>query len=623
MIKGKDIICISSIDWDFVWQGHQEIMSSFAKNGNRVLFIENTGVRRPSLKDFPRLKKRLVNWLNSAKGFRQGLPNLYVFSPLILPFPYSRIARRINRYLLLGAIKRWMKIMNFHEPIIWTFLPTGTALDIINNIDKEIVVYYCIADFYELADDARKVKRTEEELIKKSDLVFVQGEVLREKCSNLNKNVHIFPFGVNTKVFSDSDSPSVEIPEDIQKIPHPVIGYVGGIHRHVDLELIKFIAQTHKDWSMVLIGPKQTDISALLGIPNIFILGKKEFPDLPRYIKCFDVCVIPYKINEYTMTVYPTKLNEYHMMGKPVVATDLPEIKKFNAENADLVLIGKNYQQFSELVGQAISQKGRRLDQERRDSAQRNNWPARIEKMSQLIEASIQKKSNDTPDWKERFLHLYSVTKRNFLGIVFFVACVYLAMFYTPLLWWVAQPLKISQALQKADAIVVFAGGVGESGQARQGYEERTKYAAELYKAGYAKYLVFSSGYVYVFEEPKLMQALAVSLGVPKEAIILEEKAKNTYENIKFSNQIIKNHNWRKVLLITSPYNTRRAYLVSKKIADNTDFIFTPIPNSLFYAHPQRGINGEKIWLRATPKQIKGVIHEYLGIIYYWWRGWI
>ena len=40
-----DVVCISSIDWDFIWQGHQEIMSTLAAEGQRVLFVENTGVR--------------------------------------------------------------------------------------------------------------------------------------------------------------------------------------------------------------------------------------------------------------------------------------------------------------------------------------------------------------------------------------------------------------------------------------------------------------------------------------------------------------------------------------------------------------------------------------------------
>jgi hypothetical protein len=49
-----DVICISSIDWDFIWQGHQEIMSTLAAQGHRVLFVENTGVRAPKLRDMPR-----------------------------------------------------------------------------------------------------------------------------------------------------------------------------------------------------------------------------------------------------------------------------------------------------------------------------------------------------------------------------------------------------------------------------------------------------------------------------------------------------------------------------------------------------------------------------------------
>ena len=63
MLKDENIICISSIDWDFIWQGHHEIMSTFAKNGNRVLFIENTGVRPPMIRDIPRIRKRIKNWL--------------------------------------------------------------------------------------------------------------------------------------------------------------------------------------------------------------------------------------------------------------------------------------------------------------------------------------------------------------------------------------------------------------------------------------------------------------------------------------------------------------------------------------------------------------------------------
>ena len=49
MSSRHDILCISSIDWDHIWQGHQEIMSTLAADGHRVLFVENTGVLSPAV----------------------------------------------------------------------------------------------------------------------------------------------------------------------------------------------------------------------------------------------------------------------------------------------------------------------------------------------------------------------------------------------------------------------------------------------------------------------------------------------------------------------------------------------------------------------------------------------
>ena len=84
MTHRHDIICISSIDWDYVWQGHQEVMRRFALAGNRVLFVENTGLRRPTWRDAPRLWRRLRH--AGVPGSRRHAvpPGLRVLSPLVL-----------------------------------------------------------------------------------------------------------------------------------------------------------------------------------------------------------------------------------------------------------------------------------------------------------------------------------------------------------------------------------------------------------------------------------------------------------------------------------------------------------------------------------------------------------
>lgn len=624
MIKNQDIICISSIDWDFIWQGHQEIMSTLASHGNRILFIENTGVRAPGLKDFPRLKRRIKNYLKGVKGIRQELPNLYIFSPIIIPWPYSWIARKINKVLLLSVLNRWMKVMNFADPIIWTFLPNGISLDIIDAINKKLLIYYCIDDFSSSSPAAKKVKATEKKLLKLADLVFVTSRALFDYCSKYSSKVTIFPFGVNIERFEEARDAAQKRPIEISKINTPIIGYVGGIHKWIDQKLIRDLALNLPDYSFVFIGPIQTDISLLSNLKNIYFIGAKEHKDLPGFVKEFSCAIIPYTISDYTKNVYPTKLNEYLAMGKPVISTDLPEVNYFNERYKDIVYVAKDREEFTDFIKKSISQ-GDDLSIERRFKAARDNsWVNRIEQMSSIIQSTIEKKLSDSQaSWGNSLLLLFRRAQRKFIKISLSIIFIYAMIFYTPFGWFLAKPLKIVQKPQSADAIVVFAGGVGESGRAGQGFEERVDHAVNLYKQGFAKNIIFSSGYMHTFKEPLVMKALAVSLGVPESAITLEDKASNTFENVKFTRDILKDRNWEKVILISSPYHMRRVYLVFKRISQETKVFYSPIPKSLFYSHKLRNEEGKIRLRRINVRQIKALLHEYFGIVYYKIKGYI
>ena len=152
-----DVICFSSLDWDVLWQGHHEIAVTLAARGHRVLFVENTGVRPPGLRDMPRLCQRIRNWRRGARGFRQERENLVVYSPLLLPFPYSSMARRVNRALLLRALRSWMGPSGSGRPIVWTFLPTPLVHDLIGGLDPALTVYYCVNDFASSSPAARRI----------------------------------------------------------------------------------------------------------------------------------------------------------------------------------------------------------------------------------------------------------------------------------------------------------------------------------------------------------------------------------------------------------------------------------------------------------------------------------
>ncbi|MBN1912900.1 MAG: glycosyltransferase, partial [Candidatus Omnitrophica bacterium] len=493
MIKNENIICISSIDWDFNWQGHQEIMSAFAKNGNRVLFLENTGVRAPGVRDIKRIKSRLKNWSKGVKGIRKIADNLYVLSPLLLPFPYMKIARWINRRLILSTLSKWISLTNFDDLIVWAFLPTPLSLDIIEDLPKKIVVYYCIDDLKSSSKTANKIEAYEIRLLKRADFVFVTSGALYEYSSSFNRNVYLFPFAVNFQQFEKARLDPEGACGITSGFKKPVIGYVGGINVKTDQALIRKMAQECPDYSFVFAGPLETDTSAFSGIKNVYLLGNQKHRDVPYLIKSFDVCVIPYVISEYTKSVYPAKLNEYHSMGKPVVSTALPEILSFNHKNDSLVFVGRNHKEFIDKIQKALDTvDNEELVKARIDSARANSWLKRIDDMSALLENKIRKDSDSGKDWMGSFSGFYRNLRVKFLRACFIAAGIYLFVFCTPLAWWLANPLVIADRPQKADCIVVFAGGVGESGRAGQGYEERVLYAAELYKKDYAKKILFS-----------------------------------------------------------------------------------------------------------------------------------
>lgn len=613
VLRGRDIVCISSIDWDFIWQGHQQIMSMLAAAGNRVLFIENTGVRPPRLHDLPRIRHRLWRWWRSTKGFRQERENLFVFSPLVIPFPYSRVARWVNRTLLLRQIRRWMRIMEFRRPIVWTFLPTPLARDLILTLDRDLTVYYCIDDFSSSSSQARKIARTEWKVFAEADLVFVTSEKLRQHATRFAGRVHLFPFGVDYPRFESVRLHGGLAPSDLAALPRPWIGYVGGIHQWVDQGLLAEVAKRMPDASFALVGPLQTDVSRLSACPNVHLLGARSHHDVPRYLNCFDVGVVPYRLSDYTAHVYPTKLNEYLAMGLPVVATDLPEIRRFNAEHGGIVAVAEDAADFVTALRAALAKAppadvGRRLE-----VARENSWDARVERMSELIEQRLRERRQfEGQAWEARLRQFYRTTRRRIVRGVAAALIVYLTLFWSPLPWMVAAPLRMAARPVPADAIVVFAGGVGETGRGGDGYQERVQAAVSLYDRGYARHLVFSTGWAFTFNEAMLMKALAVSLGVPDDAIVIEPLAGSTRDNVVFTSEILRARGWKKILLVTAPYHVRRALLTYRKLAPDIEPIPTPSKSS-FYGHG---------W-SATLPQIRAIAQEYVAIAYYRLKGWI
>ena len=404
MTSGRDFIVISSIDWDFLWQTPQEIASRLARAGNRVLYVENTGVRAPRLGDARRIVKRFARWTRSAasRGVREVIPNVHVCSPLVLPPLKQQWHRSLNQSLLLPLVVSSARKLRMSDAVLWTFLPTDTTLDLLRALatPKSAVVYHCVSDLIRLASNPPRVAASEKELLRRSDLVLAMCSRLAQHCRRWANNVQVLPPGVDLTCFTPNGDgraqksvPSSDA-ELLETLPRPVIGYVGGLHRHVDVDLLVLAMRARPEWSWVFVGPLQSDVEALARLPNVHLLGQRPHHQLAKYIDAFDACIVPYVLNVFTETVVPTKITEYLAMGKPVVSTAMPSVSELTGGSEDVIIeAAPGVDGFIAAIERALSQVGNPVIRERRRAvAAQHDWDRQFGRAAALLDAVLRQR---------------------------------------------------------------------------------------------------------------------------------------------------------------------------------------------------------------------------------------
>lgn len=384
-LENQHIICISSIDWDPIWTRKQQIMSRLPKS-NTILYIEPPITLLSPLKD----RNTLGKWGMWFKGLRRLNENIYSCSPpVILPFGNkSRLINKINQWWLSLFVKRIIYRLKLKNPIVWTYMPNSA--DLIKKLpEHKLLVYDCVDEHTEYTGLINKavVTELERELMSRCDLVFVTAQGLYNSKKSYAREIYFSPNAANVEHFMKAQDPSTVVPEDISAIPGPIVGFVGVIQDWVDLDLVRAAALAHPEWSCVMIGPVAAgiDTSSLKALPNVRFLGRKDVKDLPNYIKAFDVCINPFKINQLTDKVSPLKFYEYLASGKPIVSVNMPGVSDFS----DVVEISNNTEEFIKGIEHALANETPEKLQARLNRAQENSWDSRADFMQEKILAKI------------------------------------------------------------------------------------------------------------------------------------------------------------------------------------------------------------------------------------------
>jgi protoporphyrinogen oxidase/glycosyltransferase involved in cell wall biosynthesis len=297
------IVVFSHLRWDFVFQRPQHLLSRLAQH-YPVLFVEE-----PEHDDGAPFMERS----NPA-------PNVTVCRAHT---PIHAIGFHDDQLRLLQPMVAQLAPPG-ERTIAWFYTPM--ALPLLQALQPALVVYDCMDELASFKNPPKQLLQREGALLNIADLVFAGGPSLYEAKKHRHPSVHCFPSSVDVLHFQQALDRTRVHPQQ-QEIAHPRLGFYGVLDERFDPDLVGEVADAHPEWQIVLAGPVvKIDPERLPRRANIHYLGQQPYTALPDLLAGWDVCLMPFAINEATRFISPTKVLEYMAARLPIVSTPIADV---------------------------------------------------------------------------------------------------------------------------------------------------------------------------------------------------------------------------------------------------------------------------------------------------------
>ncbi len=411
--KFDAIVCLSQIDWDFLWQRTQEIMSQFAAMGYPVLFVENTGVRVPGFKDAPRVWNRIKNVFSDQKKVPsiERHVNIEILSPMVLPFPYSTIAVKWNTNLLRSSVLRFSRQKNIplQRILLWSYMTTPLAVSIADTLPWAGIVIDLVSDPCKICD-AEALKVSHRKMLELADVVlcasFPMVNTAKQQLGEGKQyKVRLFEDGFSTRLLDITQDECEEIDLPVHNKKSPKVAYIGGVNDKIWWEAVTTMARAFPEINFVFVGPKEVNELPCEGTgKNVFWLPPfEEYSQLGHFLKRCKAGLIPYRVIPYISEMRPAKINEYLVMGLPIVATKLPEIERFGQESGPgIAYLAESTNEFIVALRHALEKDCQDYREKRLKIAQSRSWEIECKKLENYLIDLIQEECTFFKDWCEK-----------------------------------------------------------------------------------------------------------------------------------------------------------------------------------------------------------------------------
>ncbi len=364
IFKGnRAIIVFPNIPWGYRWQRPQQIFSRLGKKNYNIFYISPFTSDEEYLTE---VSKGVYEVHVKSNREMDVLRDLKISQEVAIDF-YNSIQRLIGEYLGDNALTFVL------HPIWW------------NVVEKDITseMVYDMMDLYAGFKEAKpKLVKAEEMLVKRSRLVLTTADNLYKYGKRLNKNVVMIRNGCDLERFSNlKENGELDAFKD-----RPIIGYFGAIHDWFDVEGMEYTIKNNPDKYFIFIGSIDSNkVRRLFKFKNAYFLGEVRHEELGGFLAYFNVCTIPFILNDLIKSTNPVKFYEYMASGKPVVSSRLPELEKYT----DICYLYDNKEEFSKYIYKALYDDEEETVQKRKEVAKQNSWEQRVDSFEKVIKQII------------------------------------------------------------------------------------------------------------------------------------------------------------------------------------------------------------------------------------------
>ena len=370
--KTCGILVFSHLRWKFVWQRPQQFLSRFAED-HPILFVEEP-VFDLETDDVPRVELEDV------------YPNV---TTLTLHVPREHTQEELADWRsthLAKAVRGRDRQDAFELPVLWYYNPMDASWSL-DRFSARVVVYDCMDELSLFAGAPPSLIEEERRLMQRADIVFAGGKELCQSKKQQHHNVHFFGCGVEYQHFARAQECELAVPADVRSLPHPIVGWFGVIDERMNYELLAKMADLRPEWSFVLVGPVvKVNPATLPQRPNLHWIGSRDYAELPDYCRAFDICMMPFALNDATKFINPTKALEYLATARPVVSTPVADVV---AQYSDTVFIAESGEAFVQEIDQLLQEPPRERIARGIERAQACSWEFTVASMRTLIQASM------------------------------------------------------------------------------------------------------------------------------------------------------------------------------------------------------------------------------------------